>query len=48
MGQLDIFMKTFLDHNDVFADMINTLIFKGNQVISADDLIDIPPSADQG
>lgn len=39
MGQLDISMKTFLDHNDVFADVTNTLIFKGNQVISPDDLV---------
>lgn len=38
MAEKDITEKILADYNDVFADIINVLLFKGEQVISPDDL----------
>ena len=38
MGQKDITQKTLADYNDVFADIVNVLLFDGKQVVSADSL----------
>ena len=38
MGVKDIEEKQFEDYNDVFADIVNVLLFKGKQVIKPDDL----------
>lgn len=43
MAEKDIAEKTFIALNDVFADIINVLIFKGEQVITIDSLEDIAP-----
>ena len=34
----DHFEKKFIDHEDVFADIVNTLLFKGKQRIKEDEL----------
>lgn len=41
MGEKDIAEKTFIDLNDVFADIVNVLIFKGKQIIHEDSLRDL-------
>ncbi|MBO5237912.1 MAG: Rpn family recombination-promoting nuclease/putative transposase [Lachnospiraceae bacterium] len=38
MGQKDITEKMLADYNDVFADIVNVLLFDGKQVIGADSL----------
>ena len=38
MGEKDITEKILEDHNDVFADIINGLIFKGEQRILPESL----------
>lgn len=38
MGQKDLTEKILMDHNDVFADIINGLVFEGKQVIKPNDL----------
>lgn len=38
MSERDITEKILADYNDVFADIINVLLFKGEQVVSPDDL----------
>jgi len=38
MGQKDIAEKLLEDYNDVFADIINVLLFNGTQVIQPDSL----------
>lgn len=40
MGEQDISEKTLLAHNDVFADIVNVLLFNGEQVVKADSLSD--------
>ena len=40
MGQLDKAEKMLADYNDVFADIVNVLLFDGEQVISRDSLQD--------
>lgn len=39
MGQKDITEKMLADYNDVFADIVNVLLFNGKQVVSPDDLV---------
>ena len=41
MGQKDITEKMLADYNDVFADIVNTLLFNGRQVIHEDDLVNV-------
>ena len=38
LGEKDITEKILADYNDVFADIVNVLLFHGRQVVSADDL----------
>ena len=38
MGEKDITEKILEDHNDVFADIINGLVFAGEQKILAESL----------
>ena len=38
MGEKDITEKILADYNDVFADIVNVLLFDGRQVVSSDDL----------
>lgn len=38
MAQKDITEKVLADYNDVFADIMNGFLFRGEQVISPDDL----------
>ena len=38
MGQKDITEKMLADYNDVFADIVNVLLFDGKQIVQEDDL----------
>ena len=40
MGKQDIAEKTLLSYNDVFADILNVLLFDGEQVVKAEELSD--------
>jgi hypothetical protein len=40
MGQKDIAEKTLEAYNDVFADIVNGVVFKGKKVVKEDDLTD--------
>ena len=42
MGQKDIAEKTLESYNDVFADIVNVLLFNGKQKVSEQDLEDAP------
>ena len=41
MGQKDIVEKHLEDYNDVFADIVNALVFKGKQAVRTRDLIPV-------
>lgn len=43
MGEKDIIEKTLMGFDDVFADIINGLIYKGKEVIGFSELIDAQP-----
>ena len=43
MGEKDIAEKTLEGYNDVFADIVNGLLFNGRQVVDPDDLEDQLP-----
>jgi hypothetical protein len=45
MAEKDISEKILLSFNDVFADIVNGLLFDGKQVISAGDLEEQSPRA---
>ena len=45
MAEKDITQKILESYNDVFADIVNGLLFDGEQVILPDDLEDQPPRA---
>ncbi len=38
MGQKDITEKKLEDYNDVFSDILNTLLFDGEHIVSENDL----------
>lgn len=38
MGEKDISEKVLIDHNDVFADIVNVCVFNGVEKIKQDDL----------
>lgn len=40
MGQKDISEKILEDYNDVFADIVNVLVFQGEQIVKPEDLVD--------
>jgi len=44
MQEKDITRKKFERHNDVFADIVNVLLFGGKNIISEDLLCDVPTS----
>ena len=41
MGQKDYTQRDFLEYNDVFADILNTLIFDGEKIVSEKELISL-------
>lgn len=43
MGEKDITEKALLSYNDVFADIVNVLIFNGERIISPEDLTEEEP-----
>ena len=43
MGNKDSLERSLLDHSEVFADVLNVLLFGGEQVINAGDLFDKSP-----
>ena len=45
MGEKDIVEKTLEAYNEVFADIVNVLLFKGEQIIHPEDLVDQTPRA---
>ena len=45
MGEMDVTEKILESYNDVFADIVNVLLFKGEPVIKADELVDQSPRA---
>ena len=40
MGQKDMAEKLLADYNDVFADIVNVLLFDGRDEVSEDDLVE--------
>ena len=38
MGEIDITEKILLTYNDVFADIVNVLLFDGDQLVRPEDL----------
>ena len=38
MGQKDITEKLLEDYNDVFADIVNVLLFRGNRIVKEESL----------
>lgn len=45
MAEKDITQKVLEQYNDVFMDIVNVLLFNGEIVVRADDLIDLPTSS---
>ena len=45
MGEKDIAEKTLEAYNEVFADIVNVLLFHGEQIIRPEDLVDQTPRA---
>ena len=43
MGEQDITEKILESYNDVFADIVNVLLFNGEQIIRPDELVDQAP-----
>ena len=43
MGEKDITEKTLENYDDVFADIINVLLFQGRQIVEEDALVDALP-----
>lgn len=43
MGEKDITEKTLEGYNDVFADIVNVLLFEGRRVVQPEDLEDQTP-----
>ena len=43
MGEKDITEKILLTYNDVFADIVNVLLFDGDQLVRPEDLEDQSP-----
>ena len=40
MAEKDIMEKTLESYNDVFADIVNVLLFGGKRLVKEDDLVD--------
>ena len=45
MAEKDITEKILLSYTDVFADVVNGLLFKGRQVLMPEELVDQAPRA---
>lgn len=45
MGEMDVVEKILESYNDVFADIVNVLLFNGESVIKPDELVDQVPRA---
>lgn len=45
MAEKDITEKILLSYADVFADVVNGLLFKGEQILQPEDLVDQAPRA---
>ena len=45
MGEMDVVEKILESYNDVFADIVNVLLFNGESVIKPDELVDQAPRA---
>ena len=45
MGEKDVTEKILESYNDVFADIVNALLFNGEPVIQPDELVDQAPRA---
>ena len=45
MAEKDITEKILLSYEDVFADIVNALLFKGERIIQMEDLVDQAPRA---
>ena len=45
MAQKDITEKMLEQHNDVFIDIVNVLLFNGEMVVREDDLVDMPTNS---
>ena len=45
MAQKDITEKILEAYNDVFADIVNVLLFDGREVLKAEELVDQAPRA---
>lgn len=43
MKSKDIIEKTLESYNDIFADIVNVLLFKGKRIITEDSLTDAQP-----
>lgn len=43
MSKKDIIEKHLEDYNDVFADIVNVLLFRGKRLIKEEDLENAPP-----
>ena len=43
MGRMDVTEKILESYNDVFADIVNVLLFNGEAVIKPDELVDQAP-----
>lgn len=43
MGEKDITEKILESYNDVFADIVNGIVFNGEQVVREEDLFDATP-----
>ncbi|WP_156011594.1 hypothetical protein [Treponema sp. C6A8] len=46
MGEKDIAEKTLESYNDVFADIVNVVIFGGKRIVKENELTDAMPSSD--
>ena len=45
MGDKDVTEKILESYNDVFSDIVNVLLFKGEEILAADELEDQAPRA---
>ena len=45
LAEKDIVEKTLEAYNEVFADIVNVLLFNGEQIIQPEDLVDQTPRA---
>ena len=44
--QLDLILKKLLNHNDVFADIVNAVLFRGKEVVKPEDLRNVQTTSE--